>query len=89
MYVSSSNYNPCLDLILNYSYYKCVRYERGCRGRAIFDPLDGFSHTNPHNGHLQDPHYPDEMALRRSILERCRSLEYTSFHQILGEERLR
>lgn len=68
-------------------YYKCVFYERGCRGRAMYDRQDGFVHsaTNPHN-HEADLLYPDEMTLRRRILSRCERLEYVSFHRIIFEE---
>lgn len=66
-------------------YFKCIYYERGCQGRALFDNHDGFVHTQPHN-HDADLLYPEEMALRRSILARCRSLEYTAFRVIYDEE---
>ena len=68
-------------------YFKCVFYERGCRGRAMYDSVVGFVHsqTHPHN-HEGDVLYPDEMALRRNILSRCERLEYVSFHRIIFEE---
>lgn len=66
-------------------YYKCVLSERGCYGRAVFDIVDGFIHTSEHN-HDPDPIYPDEMALRRNILRRCRQLEYVCYHDILQQE---
>lgn len=70
------------------SYLKCVFYERGCRGRAILDAVDGLVHTSEHtrNDLCPDAYYPDEMALRRAILQRCASLEYASFIQILTQE---
>lgn len=67
------------------TYYKCVRFERGCRGRATFDLAEGFLHTAEHN-HVEDPHYPDEMALRNNILRRCEALENVSFQTIIDEE---
>lgn len=66
-------------------YLKCVAYERGCRGRALLDDFDGFVHTRPHN-HERDLHYPEEMAVRRRILQRCRDLDYAPFNRIVAEE---
>lgn len=67
-------------------YFKCVLYERGCQGRAVFDNVDGFIHTQRHSIHGADPVYPEEMALRRAILARCRALEYTGWRTIIDEE---
>lgn len=69
-------------------YFKCVLYEQGCQGRAMFDPVDGFRHTQGHN-HALDLVYPEEMALRNAILQRCRGLDYASYTRILDEEYLR
>jgi len=66
-------------------YFKCVRAARGCRGRASYDPTEGFVLTGDHN-HAADPHYADEMALRHRILQRCESLEYVSFQRIILDE---
>lgn len=66
-------------------YFKCVRYERGCRGRALLDETDGFMHTSAHN-HERDLHYPEEMFVRRNILARCRALDYASFSIIIEDE---
>lgn len=66
-------------------HFKCVRSARGCRGRASYDPTTGFVLTGVHN-HEADPHYPDEMTLRRNILHRCENLGYVSFRQIILEE---
>ncbi|XP_034246261.1 uncharacterized protein LOC117648123 [Thrips palmi] len=66
-------------------YYKCVRAARGCYGRASYDPMTGFVLTGIHN-HEADPHYADEMALRRNILQRCENLDYVPFTRIILEE---
>lgn len=68
-------------------YFKCVQYERtpSCRGRAVLDPVEGFIHTLPHI-HEADLHYPDEMALRNSIIDRCEALDYAPYNRILQEE---
>lgn len=68
-------------------YFKCVRYEQGCRGRARFDLAEGFVHsaTSRHN-HDPDMYYPDEMALRNRIIRRCERLEYVGYQQIIDEE---
>lgn len=70
-------------------YFKCVKYEKGCKGRAQFTPEGGFIHTQPHQGHGVDFLYPDEMAMRRAVLTRCRSPECVPFRVILDEEGLR
>lgn len=67
-------------------YFKCVLYERGCRGRALLDDLDGFVHRTAHN-HEPDLHYPDEMDVKRRILQRCRNLDYAPFARIVDEEK--
>lgn len=73
---------------LGTQYFKCVFYEKGCRGRAIFNPVDGFLHTGEHTlvDRCPDIHYADEMALRRNVLRRCEALEYVSFNRILAQE---
>lgn len=67
-------------------YFKCVQFERGCRGRAIFNLFDGFYHSQPHDTHPADIHYPDEQALRHSVLNRCKQLEYVGYKDILAQE---
>lgn len=69
-------------------YYKCIKYERGCRARAVYSPNYGFEETerSPGHDHERDPLYPDEVALRRAVLERCKLLEYISFRDIIDEE---
>lgn len=70
------------------TYFKCVQYEAGCHARAILSPERGFrpgSGEHRHS-HEPDPLYPDEVALRRAILDRCRSLDYASYADIIDEE---
>ncbi|XP_034253510.1 uncharacterized protein LOC117652588 [Thrips palmi] len=66
-------------------YLKCVRYERGCPGRALYDRRRGFIHTKRHD-HPRNRLYVPYMRLRRNILQRCRRLEFVSFRQIIVEE---
>ncbi|KAK3926922.1 GTPase Der [Frankliniella fusca] len=55
---------------------------------STITPNEGLEETERSRGHDHepDPHYPDEVALRRAILDRCRSLEYVSFRDILDQE---
>ncbi|XP_026290929.1 uncharacterized protein LOC113215512 [Frankliniella occidentalis] len=70
-------------------YFKCIRYETGCLGRALCDMQRGFIHTRNHNVCNQDPYLPLVRLLRSRILNRCRRLELSTFRQILTQESAR
>lgn len=56
-------------------YYRCIFSERGyCGGRATFNCVDGFVHTCEHN-HDPDIAYPEEVALKKNLIQGCENLD--------------
>lgn len=68
-------------------YFKCVLFERGCRGRAILRLAGGpFRETGIHN-HPASSDFVGERHFRQNVLNQCREARYTTFQEIVDDAR--
>jgi len=68
-------------------YFKCVMYERGCRGRAILKQGGRFSETKGHN-HPPDPDFVGERHFRENVLEEIENnVRFAGYQDILDQFR--
>ncbi|KAK3913727.1 Protein FAR1-RELATED SEQUENCE 12, partial [Frankliniella fusca] len=68
-------------------YFKCVFYERGCRGRAIFKPDQRFTETAPHN-HPADPDFVGKRHFRENLLGEIRNNpRFVGYQEVLDQFR--
>lgn len=62
-------------------YFKCVFYERGCRGRAVLRHHNGrFRETQPHN-HPPDPNFVEDRHFRENLVQNIRAAGRVVNHQ--------
>ncbi|KAK3910410.1 Tryptophan 2,3-dioxygenase, partial [Frankliniella fusca] len=68
-------------------YFKCVLYERGCRGRAILKQGGTFSETQGHN-HPPDPNFVGERHFRANLLEDIENnVRFVGYQEIFDQFR--
>jgi len=67
-------------------YFKCVFYERGCRGRAIYSFRGRFTETQPHT-HRPDADFVGERHFRENILDDIRQRRFVNYQDILDQYR--
>jgi len=67
-------------------YFKCVLYERGCRGRAVYKYTGRFRETQYHN-HEPDPDFVGERHFRENILNEIEGARYVNYQEVLDQYR--
>ncbi|XP_034246305.1 uncharacterized protein LOC117648159 [Thrips palmi] len=70
----------------NAVYFKCVLYERGCRGRAIYKYGGSFRETQHHN-HAPDPDFVGMRHFRENLLDEIHDARYVNYEQLLDQFR--
>ncbi|KAK3908301.1 Cytoplasmic protein NCK2 [Frankliniella fusca] len=67
-------------------YFKCVFYERGCRGRAIYSYNGRFTESQPHD-HAADAHFVGERHFRENLLNEIGERRFVNYQEILDQYR--
>lgn len=81
----SGYYYHCSYILTSAAYFKCQRYGRGCRARAIFYESGEFVEGGFHN-HDRNFHLPQTMDLRQRIISTTRNFPSLTFRQIVHQE---